>query len=77
MPHEAELPEMATGIELRHLLAADVHWGLALGDDVEADLAHLPFDDDGRPRQKRLLRDVLGELLELALIETAQDRGRP
>src|SRR6185503_5151106 len=56
------------------LVFSDAHLGLALGDHVEADPAHLALPYHSRPRGETLLADILCEVLELALVEAAQER---
>src|SRR6185437_6040549 len=71
---QGELPEVVAGAELPDLRAVHADRGPAVGDDEEADAAHLPLAHDRGARLERALPEVPGELLQLAIAELGEQR---
>lgn len=71
---QCNLAEMTTWSDPSDLLAPDRSHGLPVGYDEEPHAVVIALTDDDGTRSKRVLTEVLGELLEMTAIEARQHR---
>jgi hypothetical protein len=70
---QAELAEVIARAQPGNLAAIDGDGCFALGDDEEADPAHVPLPNGSRAGDERAFPEVAGQPLELSLAEAAEE----